>query len=181
MNRRFVHVAQGSNEVPSLQLECLVNYVAELSPLYFNCSPQTVDTLLRENLSQYCRFHLPRLNAKTYDGLSSSISPPNQTGRPYGDGGGAFDSPGGGDEEEEIQGSGQMPAPQRQDLSLLGYGSGEIQVEPISAQYVRQVFSPEGTMSSTSIGPISRRPGPVRQATRFPAVYPPSSSRVIMR
>ncbi|KAF6149417.1 hypothetical protein GIB67_016955 [Kingdonia uniflora] len=89
------------------------------------------------------------------------------------------DEVGGG--EEEIQGSGQMSAPQGQDLSLLGYGSGEIQVKPISVQYVRQVISPEGTMSSTTRGPISRRPGPVRQATRFPAVYPPSSSRVIRR
>ncbi|KAF6153227.1 hypothetical protein GIB67_036573 [Kingdonia uniflora] len=52
MNRRFVHVTQGSNGVPSLQLKCLANYVAELSPLYYNCSPQIVDTLLRENLSQ---------------------------------------------------------------------------------------------------------------------------------
>ncbi|KAF6135242.1 hypothetical protein GIB67_035313 [Kingdonia uniflora] len=34
--RRFVHVAQGSNEVPSLQLECLANYVAELSLLEYS-------------------------------------------------------------------------------------------------------------------------------------------------
>ncbi|KAF6161707.1 hypothetical protein GIB67_029151 [Kingdonia uniflora] len=52
MNRQFVHVAQGSNEVPSLLLECLANYAAELSPLYYNCYPQTVDMLLHKNLSQ---------------------------------------------------------------------------------------------------------------------------------
>ncbi|KAL5732048.1 Cyclin-A1-3 [Ranunculus cassubicifolius] len=34
--RRFVHAALGSNEVPSLQLECLGNYVAELSLLEYN-------------------------------------------------------------------------------------------------------------------------------------------------
>ncbi|OVA05721.1 Cyclin [Macleaya cordata] len=33
--RRFVQVAQGSNEIPSLLLECLANYVAELSLLEY--------------------------------------------------------------------------------------------------------------------------------------------------
>ncbi|KAF5467931.1 hypothetical protein F2P56_012135 [Juglans regia] len=34
--RRFVRAAQGINEVPSLQLECLANYIAELSLLEYN-------------------------------------------------------------------------------------------------------------------------------------------------
>ncbi|KAK9152558.1 hypothetical protein Sjap_000038 [Stephania japonica] len=33
--RRFIHAAQGSSEVPALQLECLANYVAELSLLEY--------------------------------------------------------------------------------------------------------------------------------------------------
>ncbi|KAJ0025262.1 hypothetical protein Pint_08125 [Pistacia integerrima] len=33
--RRFVHAAQGSNEVSSLQLECLANYIVELSLLEY--------------------------------------------------------------------------------------------------------------------------------------------------
>ncbi|KAB1221017.1 Cyclin-A1-1 [Morella rubra] len=34
--RRFVRAAQGINEAPSLQLECLANYIAELSLLEYN-------------------------------------------------------------------------------------------------------------------------------------------------
>ncbi|XP_027339521.1 cyclin-A1-1-like [Abrus precatorius] len=34
--RRFVRAAQGVDEVPSLQLECLTNYIAELSLLEYN-------------------------------------------------------------------------------------------------------------------------------------------------
>ncbi|KAF5942297.1 hypothetical protein HYC85_019939 [Camellia sinensis] len=34
--RRFVRAAQGVNEAPSMQLECLANYVAELSLLEYN-------------------------------------------------------------------------------------------------------------------------------------------------
>uniref|UniRef100_A0A7N0TU70 Cyclin N-terminal domain-containing protein n=1 Tax=Kalanchoe fedtschenkoi TaxID=63787 RepID=A0A7N0TU70_KALFE len=34
--RRFVRAAQGINEVPSLQLECMANYIAELSLLEYN-------------------------------------------------------------------------------------------------------------------------------------------------
>lgn len=34
--RRFVRAAQGMNEVPSLQLECLANYIAELSLLEYS-------------------------------------------------------------------------------------------------------------------------------------------------
>ncbi|KAI4307240.1 hypothetical protein L6164_030447 [Bauhinia variegata] len=34
--RRFVRAAQGVNEVPSLQLECLTNYIAELSLLEYS-------------------------------------------------------------------------------------------------------------------------------------------------
>ncbi|KAJ7965515.1 Cyclin [Quillaja saponaria] len=34
--RRFVRAAQGINEVPSLQLECLTNYIAELSLLEYS-------------------------------------------------------------------------------------------------------------------------------------------------
>ncbi|XP_057973703.1 cyclin-A1-4-like isoform X2 [Malania oleifera] len=34
--RRFVRAAQGINEVPSLQLECLANYIAELSLLEYS-------------------------------------------------------------------------------------------------------------------------------------------------
>ncbi|XP_030527160.1 cyclin-A1-1 isoform X1 [Rhodamnia argentea] len=34
--RRFVRAAQGVNEVPSLQLECMANYIAELSLLEYN-------------------------------------------------------------------------------------------------------------------------------------------------
>ncbi|KAI9113211.1 hypothetical protein K1719_015736 [Acacia pycnantha] len=34
--RRFVRAAQGVNEVPSLQLECLANYIAELSLLEYS-------------------------------------------------------------------------------------------------------------------------------------------------
>ncbi|GMY06695.1 cyclin-A1-1-like isoform X1 [Fagus crenata] len=34
--RRFVRAAQGINEVPLLQLECLANYIAELSLLEYN-------------------------------------------------------------------------------------------------------------------------------------------------
>ncbi|KAJ7959165.1 Cyclin [Quillaja saponaria] len=34
--RRFVRAAQGINEVPSLQLECLTNFIAELSLLEYN-------------------------------------------------------------------------------------------------------------------------------------------------
>ncbi|KAF7816825.1 cyclin-A1-1-like [Senna tora] len=34
--RRFVRAAQGVSEVPSLQLECLTNYIAELSLLEYN-------------------------------------------------------------------------------------------------------------------------------------------------
>ena len=34
--RRFVRAAQGINEVPSMQLECLANYIAELSLLEYS-------------------------------------------------------------------------------------------------------------------------------------------------
>ncbi|PIA37583.1 hypothetical protein AQUCO_03000268v1 [Aquilegia coerulea] len=34
--RRFAHAANGNNEVPTLQLECLANYVAELSLLEYS-------------------------------------------------------------------------------------------------------------------------------------------------
>ncbi|CAN1240174.1 CYCA1-1 [Linum grandiflorum] len=42
--RRFARAAQGSNEVPSMQLECLANYISELSLLEYNmlCYPPSV-------------------------------------------------------------------------------------------------------------------------------------------
>jgi cyclin A len=35
-SRRFVRAAQGANELPSMQLECLANYLAELSLLDYS-------------------------------------------------------------------------------------------------------------------------------------------------
>ncbi|CAI0395689.1 unnamed protein product [Linum tenue] len=42
--RRFVRAAQGTDEVPSMQLECLANYISELSLLEYNmlCYPPSV-------------------------------------------------------------------------------------------------------------------------------------------
>ncbi|CAI0602096.1 unnamed protein product [Linum tenue] len=42
--RRFVRAAQGIDEVPSMQLECLANYISELSLLEYNmlCYPPSV-------------------------------------------------------------------------------------------------------------------------------------------
>ncbi|CAN1268650.1 CYCA1-1 [Linum perenne] len=60
--RRFVRAAQGINEVPSMQLECLANYISELSLLEYNmlCYPPSVVAASSIFLAKFILFPLKK-------------------------------------------------------------------------------------------------------------------------